>query len=254
VRAIEGVRFRGGRHVLQRISRGDFVLMNAAPLLGVARREPLPPTVRRRDYVWELAAERGVPSLAVNWWTTADQRQGALTSISPEGIFASAKSDALRLDAAAAQRFLPHIEEGKPRIATVYLPALDVILNRQNLDRTTQLASSLRALDGIADVISRVRARGYHIVLVGLPGDRQSGAGVVASSLPLRKPIRAWDIAPTLLDLMGFPLSKEMPGRSLVGDAADPRIASFGRRDATTAAPALDEEYYENLKSLGYIR
>src|SRR5688572_33433026 len=35
VRSIEGVRFRGGAHVLQRISSGDFVLMTLAPRLGI---------------------------------------------------------------------------------------------------------------------------------------------------------------------------------------------------------------------------
>lgn len=250
VRSIEGVRFRGGRHVLQRISRGDFVLMDVAPLLGIARREPLPPTVRRRDYVWEIVAGRGVPSLSVNWWTTADARDGALESIGPESIFTS---DALRVDAGATRRFLQSLDRTKPRFATVYLPALDVVLNRLGLDPSARLAGSLRALDGLSALVSAVQARGYDVVLVGLPGDGQSGHAVLASTIPLRTG-NAIDVAPTLLELLGFPLSEEMPGRPLAGSEHQPRIARYGDRETSQTAPRLNDEYYENLRSLGYIR
>lgn len=248
VRAIEGVRFRGGRHVLQRISDGDFVLMRS-PL---ARREPLPPTVRRRDYVWEIAAERGVPSVAVNWWATADSREGGLLSVSPESIFAASKGEALRVDEAATQRFLGSIDDA--RLATVYLPALDIVLNRVPLDQSARLAASIRALDGLAALVSRVRANGFEVIVAGMPGDGQSGVAVIASSIPMERPIRVWDVAPTILDLVGFPLSNEMPGRALTTASREPRIASYGPRATGAAAQSVNEEYYENLRSLGYIR
>ena len=38
-------------------------------------------------------------------------------------------------------------ERQRPRFATVYLPGLDIILNRLPLDPPTQLASSERALE-----------------------------------------------------------------------------------------------------------
>jgi hypothetical protein len=249
VRAIEGVRFTGGRHVLQRISDADFVLMNAAPLLGIARREPLPPTVRRRDYIWELFAERGVTSVAVNWWATASSTEEAgLRAVGPEAIFAGANGDPLRVDALATGRFLEEVDRHKPHFATVYLPALDVILNRLHNDQSTQLATSLRALEGIANAVALVRARGYEVVVVGMPGEGQRGSAVVASSLPFPA-ANAWDVAPALLVMLGFPASAEMPGGS-----TQHRIASYGPR-ATSAAPQqVNEEYYENLKSLGYIQ
>lgn len=253
VRAIEGVRFRGTPHILQRIARGDFVLMRFAPLLGIARREPLPPTVRRRDYVWEITAARGIPSVAVNWWTTADAKSGALTSIGQESIFNAARGDALRVDANATRRLLDALQEN-PRFATVYLPALDVVLNRLDLDRTTQLAQSLRALEGLSRTVNEVRAHGYEVVLAGLPGDGQRGHAVIASTLPLQQPSSGFDVAPTLLDILGFPLSKEMPGRSLATTSEQPRIDSYGNRARGAAPPELNDEYYENLKSLGYIR
>jgi len=254
VRAIEGVRFRGGRHILQRVSRADVVIMNAAPLLGIARREPLPPTVRRREYVWEIVARRGVPSVAVNWWTTADEREGGLTSIGQESIFAAARGDALRVDALATSRFLYAVDRAQPRFATVYLPALDVILNRAGLDQTTQLAQSLRALDGITALVGQMRGRGYHVIVAGLPGDHQLGQAVIASTKHLETPAGAWDVAPTILDMLGFPLSREMPGHSLASVSEEPRIASYGNRKSAASARGVNEEYYENLKSLGYIR
>jgi hypothetical protein len=254
VRAIEGVRFRGGRHILQRVSRSEVVLMTAAPLLRIARREPLPPTVRRRDYVWEISSERGIPSLSVNWWTTADERAGALTSIAQEEIFNASKGDPLRLDELAATRFVTELDRRSPRFATVYLPALDVILNRARLDQTTQLARSIRVLDNLTNVIRQLRDRGYDVLVIGLPGDHQLGQAVLASNLRLEMPASPWDLAPTILTLLGFPLSREMPGRALRGTLQEPRIASYGRRHAAQEGQTVNEEYYENLRSLGYIR
>jgi hypothetical protein len=255
VRAIEGVRFRGGPHVLQRISRGDFVLLQFAPALRLARREPLPPTVRRRDYVWEILAERGLPSLSVNWWATAERPSGILHQIAPDSIFSMAKGDPLQVDSLATQRFLDNIRRRQPRFATVYLPALDVVLNRLRLDQSTQLAQSLRALDGVRAVMNAARSRGYDIILVGMPGDGQRGRAVVAATVRWNRPPETlWNLAPTLLDIFGFPLSNEMPGRSVVGTSSEPRIATYGVRASGGPAPVLNEEYYENLKSLGYIR
>ena len=253
VRAIEGIRMRGGQHVLQSLSRADFVLRDVAPLVALARREPLPPTVRRRDYVWEVFAARGVPSAAVNWWTTEDTHRGALEEVGQASIFAPIKdtpeSTALRVDAAAARKLLDIIDRSHPRFATAYLPALDVILNRLALDPSTQFTSSARALDGVKSTIAELRARGYEVVIAGLPGDRQKGKAVLASTLPIGNPTTALDLAPTLCNLLGFPATNEMPGAS-----NEPRIATYGNRATTGQGVKVNEEYYESLKSLGYIR
>ena len=67
--------------------------------------------------------------------------------------------------------------------------------------------------------------------------------------MPLRART-AWDVAPAVLTLLGFPASSEMPG----GEPQS-RIATYGPRETDAAASAsVNEEYYENLKSLGYIR
>src|SRR5258708_35383438 len=81
---------RGGRHLLQSVSRADVVLLDLAERIGLARREALPPTVRLRHFVWEILAGRGVPSVAVNWWTADDARTGALDSVGQTSIFAVA--------------------------------------------------------------------------------------------------------------------------------------------------------------------
>jgi hypothetical protein len=247
VRAIEGVRFIGGAHVIQSLSHDDVVLHALAPALHIARREPLPPTVRRRDYVWEILAARGMPVVAVNWWTTESVRAGALDSIGQEPIFAAAHGDPVRVDEEASKRLLAAIARDFPRFASVYLPALDVVLNRLFLDQSARLAASVQALDGVAATVAALSHAGYEVVIIGLPGDRQSGSAVLASTTAFQAN-QPFDVAPALLHALGFPASSEMPG----GD--EPRIASYGTRNTQSGSTKVDQEYYDNLKSLGYIR
>jgi hypothetical protein len=190
----------------------------------------------------------------VNWWTTDDVRSGALESIAQASIFAAASGNPLEVDSGARKRTLTAIDRTHPKFVTVYLPALDVILNRLGLDQSAQLADSVRALDGIRETTNALRARGYEIILLGLPGDRQGGRGVLASTMPLaNRAVMAYDVAPTLCALMGFPTSSEMTGTPLVPTEL-PQIASYGRRVTLAETVKVNEEYYRNLKSLGYIR
>jgi arylsulfatase A-like enzyme len=85
-----------------------------------------------------------------------------------------------------------------------------------------------------------------------MPGDRQRGNAVIASPAG-SAPAQPFDVAPTLLALLGFPASNEMPG-SVAGAAEPPRIATYGNRNASTRSTKVDQDYYDNLKSLGYIR
>jgi hypothetical protein len=248
VHAVEGVRLPGGRHLLQNISGADIVLR------AFAQGEPLPPTVRRRDFVWEIFAKRSIVSLSVNWWTTGDTHSGALTEIGQASIFKTAAGDAVAVDRGAMARLLDSMDRDRPQFATVYLPALDVLLNRQSLDQTTRLAGSVRALDGVRAAIDAVRQRGYDVLIVGLPGDNQAGSPVLGSSLRFPERVRSpYDVAPTLCSLLGFPASNEMTGSSLAGES-QPRIATYGARTTRGDNVKVDEEYYNNLKSLGYIR
>jgi hypothetical protein len=257
VREIDGVRFRNGRQLLQSVSPVDVVLRNVAERVSLAHREALPPTVRKRDYVWEIFAARAVPSLSVNWWTTDDVRSGALEEISQRPIFleaakgsSSAAAQALRLEDIAAAQFITAQKRQRSRFSTVYLPGLDIILNRLPLRPSEQLAASEKMLANVAMTIERA---GGIVIVVGLPGEGQEGQGIIASSMPLtRRPRSAYDLAPTLCALLGFPASDEMPGQSMIGNAS--RIATYSARAASSLPAKVNEEYYENLKSLGYIR
>ena len=53
-----------------------------------------------------------------------------------------------------------------------------------------------------------VAASGYDVMLIGLPGDRQVGRAVIASTLPLPQSASPFDIAPTLLTLLAWQLTK----------------------------------------------
>jgi len=260
VRAVDGVRLRGGRHLLQSVSPSDVVLRDFAEAIGLARLEPLPPTVRRRDFVWEIFATRGVPSVAVNWWTSADSHLGALDSIGQTSIFAvparagmTPSGFALHVDMQASKRLLHAIDLDQARFATVYLPALDIVLNRLTIDSSDKLTASVRALDGVVSTIAALRARGFDVIVAGMPGDNQRDQAVLASTLTLAPSTTPFDAAPTLCSLMGFPPSAEMSGRTLVG-SEPPRIATYGPRNTSASPAKVNEEYYENLKSLGYIR
>jgi hypothetical protein len=250
VRAVDAVRFRGGDHVLQSVSRADALLRALVPSIGLGRREPLPPTVRRRDFVWEIFAERGVPSLAANWWTSESRRTPSLWSIGQEEIFSR---DPLQVDATASERFTAAIAQQKPQFATVYLPALDVVLNRMPPDQSRQLALSLRSLDRITSLIRSIRESRYDILLIGLPGDHATGQAVIGATFATEHLSSAYDVAPTLCALLGFPASEEMPGKTAV-TTTQQRIATYGRRATAQTPSKLDQEYYESLRSLGYIR
>ena len=260
VRALAGVRLAGSTRVLQNVSAADAMLRLVAPAVGLAQLQPLPPTVRRRHFVWESFADRSVPIVAVNWWTSGSEKSGALTTIGQETIFASSSGDPLRLDEGALSRLRAAIggePDGggrAPRFATVYLPALDVILNRVSYDRSTRLARSVQAIDGVASTVRWLTSQDYEVLLVGMPGEAQNGRAVIASTLPLRQPSSAWDVAPTLVSLFGFPASEEMPGRTLAGGGTPQRIATYGDRARRDPATKLNQEYFESLKSLGYIR
>lgn len=261
VHAVEGVRLAGSARVLQSISRADFVLRRIAPLIRAAQRQPLPPTARRRDYAWEILSRRGVSAVAVNWWASASDDNRALVAVSQEAIFAraaeAAKGDREKFGVAVdanAWSTVDALIARHPGVITIYLPALDILLNRLELEPSRRVALSLRLLDPLVNEVAALRRNGYEVVLVGMPGERQNASGIIASTLPLTARPRPLDLAPTLFDLFGFPASNEMPGHSLLPSSRQGRIASYGSRSAGTESTDVSPDYYENLKSLGYIR
>lgn len=257
VRSVEGIRLLASPAVLQTTSRYDPVLRWAAPFLRLATREALPPTARSRDYVWEVLASRGIPSVAVNWWAE-EESEGPLAAVPQDAVFAKAGrrgSDvtlALDIDATATALTVEAVASQRPRFVTVYLPGLDILLHRLDLDAGARVTASLQALERLPSTVERLRAAGYEVVLMGVPAAGESG--IVGSTFPLQPNVRPADLAPTLFDFFGFPASSEMAGRSALPNSRQPRIASFGARSRQITGAGPTREYYENLKSLGYIR
>jgi hypothetical protein len=261
VRAIDGIRLAGSDEVLQSVSRHDYALDGIAVWTGLARRTPLPPTVRRRDYVWEILGARGVPSAAVNWWVTGDENLSGLTSVSQATIFGEASKDgadpvalALSIDRIAIGHLEDAVRETHPRFATAYLPAIDIVLNRIALDQSARAAASIRAAAEVFDAAHRLQAQGYELVIVGMPGEGADANAVLASSLPAGAPPTLDAIAPTLLALMGFPSSDEMSAVQFLDVEGSARIPTYGDRLVESERVQTSDEYYESLKSLGYIR
>lgn len=255
VRSIEGIRVGG--QILQEVSRHEP--LRALP--PIARTEPLPSNVRMRHYAWELLAERGVPVVAANWWLTPSSDAGALRTRGQEEIFAAARSPepgarALEVDRTAVAALLESIEARRPAFATVYLPAVDIAMNRLELPAGRRPPLVVEAIGSIAGVASELREQGFEVLLVGAPGVGAEGEGVLASTIALsERDATADDVAPTLLALFGFPASEEMPGTSLLPNGEQARIGSFGARGGTRARREIfDREYHEALRSLGYVQ
>lgn len=261
VRSVESLRLPIGNRALQQVSRFDPLATGIARRLGLVRRQPLPSAIRERDYAWEILASRGIPAVAINWWVSTSSEAGALRAVSQESIFSGAAADdpalrAVAIDERALDSLASEIEGRSVRLATAYLPALDILMNRLNVGQERKLALSVQVLDRIAAAVADLERRGFEVILIGSPAEQGESAGVIAATFPLeRRDAAAADLAPTLLDLFGFPASREMPGRSLLERSAQARIDSFGSRTSPPAGERPDEaEYHEALRSLGYVR
>ncbi|HVR42280.1 MAG TPA: hypothetical protein VMS56_02445 [Thermoanaerobaculia bacterium] len=260
VSSVEGIRIGAEGRVLQQVSRFDPLRSPLAGWTRLVRRQPLPSSIRDRHYVWEILAARGIPAVAVNWWVSRGEDEGALRSIGQDALFAAAAGEdaaerAVDLDRRAIEALRSALAERPPRFATVYLPALDIVINRLDAGEGRSIPLSLEALDRIAALVADLRSSGYEVMVIGAPGDRQQGSGVLVSMLPFdRREAEASDLAPTLLELFGFPASSEMDGRPLLGTGSRPRISTYGSRTRAEEPDARDQEYYEALRSLGYVR
>ena len=167
-----------------------------------------------------------------------------------------------------------------PDLDAVYLPGLDIFTMQQ-------MAANPRRDLGAADARLALIREYYRFVdrllgeltvgagpndvflLVGDPGrfDRGGAGGlVVLWGGPVRRAdigaVSARDVAPTVLHLVGLPVSAELEGQ-VMSEAFDPefrrrrpieRVARYGRRAPSTAASGFDAEMVEELRSLGYIQ
>jgi hypothetical protein len=174
-------------------------------------------------------------------------------------------------------------EGARADLEAVYLNGLDVFTMQRlepaaadvaSLDaRLSEVRAYHRFLDERLAEISADLAPDDVLIVVGDPGrfargsSRDAagllllvGAGVRPGALGLAS---ERDVAPTILHLLGLPVSRELPGRVLE-EALDPgfrsahpvrTVASYGRRPRGGAAGSpFDRDVMEELRSLGYIR
>jgi hypothetical protein len=171
-----------------------------------------------------------------------------------------------------------------PDLEAVYLPGLDIVTMQQLGEAP---ASDLAALDAklgavraqyrfvdglIGRYVAELDPRDV-LVLVADPGRLARGAAQPAEGLLVLAgshvapgdlgAASARDVAPTVLHLLGLPVSRELEGRALEAAldgafrAEHPLrlVDSYGSRPPARAADsAFDQEVLEQLRSLGYIQ
>jgi hypothetical protein len=191
-------------------------------------------------------------------------------------LIRSAQLDAMQLE------LLREVSLPAPDLSAVYLPGLDIAQNALLGARESALAPS--------DVSVRVGAlRDYNVFLDRLlldvvnPADSevvivltQPGRVVAAAAGLLGvagkvagargdAEARAVDVAPTILQILGVPISRELPGAPLVALFSPDFVRRYPiRQVATYGAPSmqrmersgqpLDQEMIDRLRSLGYVK
>jgi hypothetical protein len=203
----------------------------------------------------------------------------ALAQFPSEGADPSARAEAL--DATVERSLLAFAPRYSPRLAAAGFWGLDTLLHAilpaepgpgADLDVARRLTAAYASLDARVGRILEALP-GATLFFLSFPGSAArpgatrrydgersllwiAGPRVRAGE---RGTADALDLAPTLLALLGFPASEEMPGRALV-QAFDPgaiveapRVATFGRRPRGAGREAFDDEMVSILRALGYL-
>lgn len=193
-----------------------------------------------------------------------------------EALGRAAEVDALQ--AAMASRLGPPPLD----LLAVYLPGLDIaqhtLLGSGDAISPSEMAVRLEGLRGyygyLDGLLEGLAAPGDGMVVtVAQPGRIATIThGLVAVSgdgaAPEPRgdaPMRAVDVAPTVLHALGIPVSRELAGRPVLELFSAPftarypvrETATYGRRTSPSAAregQPLDREMIERLRSLGYVR
>lgn len=193
-----------------------------------------------------------------------------------------AESRAKQLDSFEAGALLALEGQSPPDLEAVYLPGLDIFTMQTLGDSSLDLATldarmrDVQAYHAFVDTligeVLRKSSPSEVTVLIGDPG-RYSRRSAEAEGIlaicggPIRKTDLGWvserDIAPTVLHLMGLPISRELSGKVLE-QALEPAfraarplrtVPTYGAhpREALPTS-GFDPEVVEALRSLGYVR
>lgn len=196
----------------------------------------------------------------------------------PEALRSIVRESAL-IDGFALSTLDRLLADPAVRAGFVYLPGLDILRARiESSERGPVVARALETQQAIESYVRwldrEVASRWVEdpspvrVALVADPGrtalPRSEGFVAIAGGRERRGCVGGslgdLDVAPLVLDLAGYPASREMPG-SLPstclspGDRPTP-VSSFGRRpvDPSESRSDYDPEMVERLKSLGYLR
>jgi hypothetical protein len=230
----------------------------------------------------EIAPSDLYPALAAQWPTirkaATEQASAAFEDINDPAV-----ADALRRSAtldATMVGLATRIPGTQRDLDVVYLPGLDIlqhaILGTPDGAPLAPSAVSVRvsALHAYEEFLRRLLdvwldpSADEIVMLVTEPGRVRGNAPgtltLVAAQQNDFKPgigsAAVVDIAPTVLNLLGVPLSRELAGRPLlapVSSRVPPPVATYGppfRSAAPRSGKPLDQEMIDRLRSLGYVR
>ena len=169
-----------------------------------------------------------------------------------------------------------------PDLFAVYLPGLDIAQHalfggQDGPPAASGIPTRLDTLHEYYVFLDRLLASSMAtsanevVVLVGEPGRTTAEAdgwlGISGPAAAARAGIagRSTDVMPTVLHLLGVPLSDELSGRPLTGLFAPEfaarypvrQVARYGRPSPSTVertGQPLDQEMIDRLRSLGYVR
>lgn len=219
------------------------------------------------------------PSIRSRATATARAASASLEWGSPETrtvLERSAELDAIQLE------LLRAVQTSTPDLSALYLPGLDIAQNALLGPREAALAPSemtarVQALRDYVVYLDRLLADSVTttdsevVVLLTEPGRVAATApGLLSITGSIAAPradvqSREVDAAPTILHILGVPLSRELPGGFLaslfkpdfVQRYPIRHVATYGQPSGVATARSgqpLDQEMIDRLRSLGYVK
>jgi hypothetical protein len=231
----------------------------------------------------EIAPQEVYERLRNDWTAIKQQAQADVASWLPPAadpataaaLRRSAEVDALQV--ALAMR----LESSSLDLLAIYLPGLDIaqhtLLGSGDAVSASVLAERLDGLrgyylflDGVLDRLTKESSSEMTVVIAEPGRIATITHGLLAISGEGSAPMvqaqaRAIDVAPTLLHVLGIPISRELAGQPVLDLLAPDLVSrfpvrvvdSYGRRAAPSGlreGQPLDREMIERLRSLGYVR